>query len=78
MKITTTLLKQIIKEEMASLAESNWDRSDTRSTISGKYDTEAAAKAALAKAEKNDPNHFENRKYEVASKTTTVYEIVKK
>lgn len=78
MKITTKLLKQIIKEEMASLEESDWKRSDTRSTITGVYETEAEAKAALAKAKKGDPEHFKNREYEVAPKTTTVYEIVKK
>ena len=76
MKITTTLLKQIIKEEMAALEEGPGRPAER--AITGIYDTEAEAKAALAKAKKEDPKHFENREYKVASKTTTVYEIVKK
>lgn len=76
MKITTTLLKQIIKEEMAALEEG--PGRPAQRAITGTYDTEEAAKAALAKAKEDDPEHFKNREYEVASKTTTVYEIVKK
>ncbi len=77
MKITTTLLKQIIKEELAELGEAS-DRSGTRMAITAEYETDDAAAAALAKAKKDDPNHFENRDYKVVAKTTTVYKIVKK